>query len=339
VRLQPRLYRVVRAAGSVLAVGALAAACGPLPESVNPVDWWHALEGGRIAEQRPPPPNVDAPYPSLGSVPPIPVPTDPATRARIASGLATDRTNAQFTGETVPARPGAATPASGRPPPPPPIPPAEADTASASLPAASAPPGAGASPASPRAAAPRPATLAPGPATSGPPSDGRTVLAAAPDTGTTVAPGTTGTVATAVPAALPTLPATPPAAPQIGGVSVPAVTVPTPPPVAPPPPVARPTVGATGVLVPFAAGSTAISLEAQNALRSLATRRGAAAVMVTGYGEAPLDDPAAQAAALPLALSRARAIAAVLAASGVPATAVRVDAQADGRGGAARLLN
>jgi outer membrane protein OmpA-like peptidoglycan-associated protein len=93
------------------------------------------------------------------------------------------------------------------------------------------------------------------------------------------------------------------------------------------------------VLVPFAAGSTAIPMPAQDALRGLAKRRGAGAIVVTGYGEAALDDPAAQAAALPLALSRARAIAAVLAASGVPATAMRVDAQADGRGGAARVEN
>jgi outer membrane protein OmpA-like peptidoglycan-associated protein len=80
-------------------------------------------------------------------------------------------------------------------------------------------------------------------------------------------------------------------------------------------------------------------MDAQNALRRLATRRGAAAVVVTGYGEAALDEPAAQQAALPLALSRARAIAAVLAASGVPGTSMRVDAQAEGRGGAARLVN
>jgi outer membrane protein OmpA-like peptidoglycan-associated protein len=80
-------------------------------------------------------------------------------------------------------------------------------------------------------------------------------------------------------------------------------------------------------------------MAAQDALRTLAGRRGAAAVLVTGYGEAALNDPAAQAAALPLALSRARAIAAVLAASGVPATSMRVAAVAEGRGGAARLAN
>jgi outer membrane protein OmpA-like peptidoglycan-associated protein len=135
------------------------------------------------------------------------------------------------------------------------------------------------------------------------------------------------------------MPATPPAAPRLAGVNVPAVTVPTPPPVAPPPP--RPAVrtGNNAVLVGFPTGSTALPIEAQNALRGLAKRRGSAGVVVTGFGEAAFDDPAAQQAALPLALSRARAIAAVLAASGVPATSMRVDAQAEGQGGAARLVN
>lgn len=322
-----RLHATIRVAAGLLtagipAAGLLAAGCSAAPDSVNPVDWWHALEGGRIAEARPPPPNVDAPYPSLGSVPAVPVRTDAATRSRIASGLVADRANAQYTGASAadPSSPraGARPFGGGAGAPPAPVPPVAADTASASMPAASAP-------------APAPPRPAP-----------RGQVEAAPLTSPAAEPAATPLSATAGAAApMPDLPATPPSAPRIAGIDVPAATVPAPPPPAPPPapPAAPAPAAGAAVLVPFAAGSTAIPVAAQNALRTLAGRRGAAAVVVTGYGEAPLDDPAAQAAALPLALSRARAIAAVLAASGVPATSMRVDAEADGRGGAARLEN
>src|SRR3954451_1530811 len=33
--------------------------CSSLPGSMNPVNWWHDLEGGKIAEERPPPPGAD----------------------------------------------------------------------------------------------------------------------------------------------------------------------------------------------------------------------------------------------------------------------------------------
>jgi len=75
------------------------------------------------------------------------------------------------------------------------------------------------------------------------------------------------------------------------------------------------------------------------ALRQLATRRGAANIAVTGYGEAAASDPAAQQAGISLALARAQAVASVLTAAGVPATAIRVDAEAAGRGAAARLID
>src|SRR5690348_8595693 len=65
----------------------LAAGCGPRG-TINPVQWWHGLQGGAIAQHRPPPPNADAPYPNLGSIPPKPEMPDPAARQRIASALA-----------------------------------------------------------------------------------------------------------------------------------------------------------------------------------------------------------------------------------------------------------
>jgi outer membrane protein OmpA-like peptidoglycan-associated protein len=91
--------------------------------------------------------------------------------------------------------------------------------------------------------------------------------------------------------------------------------------------------------VPFQPGSVVIAPAAQDALRNLAQRSGAAMLEAIGYGDAASGDPAAASTALPLALARARAIAAVLTASGVPAALVRVNAEAEGHGGAARLAN
>jgi outer membrane protein OmpA-like peptidoglycan-associated protein len=70
----------------------------------------------------------------------------------------------------------------------------------------------------------------------------------------------------------------------------------------------------------------------------LAARRGSGIIAVTGYGDASSNDPNAQSAALTLGLSRAQAMAAALASAGVPRSAVQVDAEAIGRGGAARLV-
>ena len=127
----------------------------------------------------------------------------------------------------------------------------------------------------------------------------------------------------------------PPPAPRIAGVDVPAVTVPTPPPVAPAAPSPPPSVpNDQSVTVSFPPGATEITLDTQNALRALALRRGAAPLAAVGYGDATGGDtPAAQAAALPLAMARARAIAAVLMASGVPSSLVQIDARAEGHGG------
>lgn len=77
---------------------------------------------------------------------------------------------------------------------------------------------------------------------------------------------------------------------------------------------------------------------AADQLKQLAARRGDGVIAVTGYGDAASNDPDAQAAALTLGLSRANAMAAALAADGVPATSVQVDAEAIGRGGTARLV-
>ena len=73
-------------------------------------------------------------------------------------------------------------------------------------------------------------------------------------------------------------------------------------------------------------------------MKTLAAQRGNGIIAVTGYGDADSNDPDAQSAALKLGLSRAQAMAAALASAGVPRSAVQVDAEAIGRGGAARLV-
>jgi outer membrane protein OmpA-like peptidoglycan-associated protein len=73
-------------------------------------------------------------------------------------------------------------------------------------------------------------------------------------------------------------------------------------------------------------------------VKAFAARRGASIVSVTGHGDAASSDPAAQNAAVSLGLSRAQAVADALAASGVPASAIRVGAEAGGRGASLRLL-
>ena len=66
--------------------------------------------------------------------------------------------------------------------------------------------------------------------------------------------------------------------------------------------------------------------------------RGSGVIVVTGYGDADSSEPSAQATALSVGLARAAAIADALKADGVPASAVRVNAEASGRGASLRLL-
>ncbi len=56
-----------------------------------PVQWWHDLEGGTIAQQRPPPPGVGQPYPRIGTVPARPALPDAAARTGETDRLAAQR--------------------------------------------------------------------------------------------------------------------------------------------------------------------------------------------------------------------------------------------------------
>jgi outer membrane protein OmpA-like peptidoglycan-associated protein len=335
-----------------LALLALASCAQP---SLNPADWYHALEGGVVAEQRPPPPRVDAPYPNLGSVPARPAPIDAGARGVIGQGLVADRTNAQYAASQAPLPP--PTP-QARPVAPAPRP-AGDEAAGASLPAASAPP------AAPVAAAPAPATKPIGPL--GPPQP---ALPNVPSTPPRRAP-TQAVQASALPppavaeprpdigakadaplvegrpaepqSSLPTVPTAPPPPPVLPGIVEQAAPAPAPRP-APPPvvaaaPVPAPAAPGSAVLVAFQSGSVELPPGSLVALKVLSQQRAGNPILVTGYGDQTGSEANAQAKALPLALERARVVAARLLATGVPASAIRISAEAQGRGAAARIVN
>lgn len=284
----------------------------------TPVDWWHDLQGGKIAEVRPPPPGIDDPYPNLSAVPPAPKPTDPATRRALAARLVAerDRTRQEATQDplVLPA-PAASTPAASAaavPAPPATRPPAPAPDPGASvavLDAATAPPSAQTPPPAP----PPPAAPSPSPAP---------VAASAP-AAPPGGPQRSEPAATSGP--IPDLPNGAPPLPQLRGVpaSVNAPPVPRLPPRVP---------------VAFRPGSAALPAGADAALRGLAGRRAGAAIAVATGGDAAGPGAAVQAQALPLAWRRAQSMQEALVAAGVPAGSLRIDAAALGRGGEAHLL-
>ena len=276
--------------------------------SLNPIDWWHGLQDGPIAGVRQPPPNADAPYPSLGSVPAKPTLPDASNRTRVLAGLTADRANAQYTEAQTPI---------GRVPPPaaPPKPQAASQAADAdevsgaTMPAASAPP---------RPAPPRPAPVE------------KAAQAGLPAPAPQARP---------VPArALPEIPAAPPPPPSFAGIPS---TAPSPPAFKPPPPrpAAVKVVPGGPVSVAFAPDSAVLPPDAAGSLAQLAKTRGTGMITVTGFGEAAATDAHTQSAALPLALARARALTASLLAAGVPASAITLGAEAIGRGGVAQVAN
>lgn len=301
----------------------------------TPIGWWHDLQGGKIAEARPPPPGVDDPYPNLAQVPPPPTPTDPATRRALAARLVAerDRTRREATqdplvlptpvsqvpgnpapGNPAPVRPAAAS-AAARPPAPPPDPSAsvavlEAATAqpaevTQSVPPAPAAPAPAAAPQASTPPAPVPsATGARGALEAGGPALGRPLVESGP---------------------VPDLPDEAPPLPRLSGIPA-SVNA---------PPVLR---LPKDVTVAFPRGSAALPAPADAALRELAGRRAGAAIAVAAGGDAAGPDAAVQARALPLALRRARSMQDALTAAGVPANALRVEAAALGRGGEAHLL-
>ncbi len=276
---------------------------------LDPVGWIRDLSGGPPPIDRPPPPQADQPYANLGTVPPKPQMPDAAARQKLADSLLADRANAKYDAAQAPladpSSPTASPALFGGSAPPPPPPGQAAGPAQATLAAATAPPPAKA-PASAKPPAPAP----------------RTAVAEA-----------------ALPP--PTMPDQPPAPPQIPGSPV-APTTPASRPVAPPAatgPAKLAANQAAPIAIGFPATSAVLPDTEKGALAALAKRRAGHGILVIGYGEAETDTPEAQQAALRLALERARAVSVALGALGVPASAIRMDAQPSGRGAAARLLD
>ncbi|HVZ06279.1 MAG TPA: hypothetical protein VHC04_00005, partial [Rhodopila sp.] len=90
----------MRTAGLLLATGLLAGCSNS--SSFNPVNWWHSVEGGKIAEERPQPPGADQPYPDLNTVPSRPAAPDQDALRKLTAALVADRTNAQHEAQSTP---------------------------------------------------------------------------------------------------------------------------------------------------------------------------------------------------------------------------------------------
>ncbi len=315
-------------AGLILAAGLALGGCSdPLS---GPVDLFHDLQGGEIAAQRPPPPGAGQPYPKLGSVPAKPVLPAQAYRNGLAAQLLAERDRTE--------RVAADTPVAPVPPTPPPVPasvPAPPGAAAAAPGVAAAAPGA-APPASatldtadappPAAPAPAPAKAAPVVTQAGPAaSPGATPVQVGPAPGTPVTLGG----ASADFAAAPSLPDAPPAPAAFEGV--PAEPLPT------PRMLPAGTALPKGTQVYFSDGSAVLAASQTQALKDFLSHRRKQGIEVVGLGGAASDTPDGQAAAVELALKRARAVAAALRAQRVPADAIRLSADAFGRGAVLRL--
>jgi outer membrane protein OmpA-like peptidoglycan-associated protein len=294
---------------------------------MNPVNWWHRQQGGKIAEERPPPPGADQPYPAVGTVPPRPAPPDAEALKKLTDSLIADRTHAQHAAQEAPladpSSPGASPALFGVGTAPPPPPASAAVSPAATSPPAAAAPSAPAEP--PVASASLAAANAP-PAPPPAPAPRKPVQSAALESPS--APAETARQAVAGPP--PELPAAPP--PRAPDAPPPPVAAVVPPPMPPPAP------GISSASIVFVEGSAALSAPAADEVKSFAATRGKGTIVVTGYGDSASSDPAAQSAALGIGLARATAIADALKADGVPADAVRVNAEASGRGASLRLL-
>ncbi len=295
-----------RLAGSALLAGLVGCGSnGPLGRPLgSAVDFYHGLEGGAIAGQRPPPPGADDPYPNLGAIPARPPAPDITAQQRIADRLAAQRDAAEADASKSPL---AAAPS--RPPPAPPKPSAAPDPNAnrVVVDAAAAPP---------VPQAPAPPAASPGPE-----------LSAVPAVPAAIVSGPVPSLAAAPPALPPGLGVSAPPVVQAAAASAPA------PANAPDPP--KPP--ANTVLIAFTPGSASLPPSAPLNLRRFALAHKGVPVTVTGHGEAVLPGADPQSRALDLALRRAQAIAASLAQAGIPASNLRMRAEAAGQGGSATL--
>lgn len=134
----------------------LLSGCAGASRSLDPVAWWHDVEGGSVAGPHQSVPGEHAPYPNLADVPKAPTFTPAPERESISSALLADRSRAHqemlLAPIAPPVKPAAPLPASAPP---------ASGQASAALPAAPA-----AAPA-PAAGTPEPPAIAPKTAAAG----------------------------------------------------------------------------------------------------------------------------------------------------------------------------
>ena len=288
---EPRVRPVTRAM-FVLALSGMAG-CAHQDVVDTPVGWWHQLQGGEIAKQRPPPPGLDAPYPLIG--------TTPAHAPQVASlALRQSVTSALQRQRNLTVRRDANTPIPPPVAPQKPAPPAVAPTGGSS------------------------ATLAAAQAPSAPAAAATTASDAAPQLAlpaVQVQPA-----GDAAPVTLPAIPGAPPPPPLLPGLDLapdlPATEKPPDYLVAPP----------SGTVLAFAPGTDSLIGGQQGALHAVAVRRAGGNLVVRGYGDAQAASTDAQVQALTLASLRARAVARALEGEGVPAKSILLQAEAFGRG-------
>ena len=287
--------------------GSIADLGGARIADANPVDWWHNLEGGAIAEQRPDPPGAQDPFPNLSIVPARPVPTPQAQRLALTAQLTAERDGARRDGARDPlaALPAPAAPKANRAPDLTSTSPASTLPAS-TLPASTPPPmatldAASAPPAPAGLREPLPARV-PVAANTRPPARG--VLPSGP---------------------VPDLPAGPPPTPMLSGM--PAATF---------APATRRLI--PSLMVAFAPNDDALPPGTQLAVQALADRRFGGAVLVFSGGDAPPSAAGQQGPALALALRRAQVLGRAVAAAGVPPAQTRTRAEASGRESGLRLV-
>lgn len=295
--------------------------CGHHDAVETPVDWWHGLEGGRIAQDRPPPPGLGQPYPLIGTTPSAP-PALPSPQERIAlTNTLVDQRNAALrrdadnplpppgtqvgTAPATGAKPGV--PAKPAPPAAPPAPAADSQRSqlvfAASTPETAPPP-------APPAPAPKPAAKpAPNAAADDAPDIAMPELQAAPPAEATNAP-------------MPDFAPAPPPIPWIHGITVTHHATPKPPDI---PPLVE-----TGTDVAFDWRADTLQNGEGGQVRGVAGRWRHGTIIVHGYGDAISAQPDAQVAALALAWRRAKVVAGMLVADGVPQGAVRLAADAFG---------
>ena len=284
----------------------------------GPEAWWHAAVGGKIAEQRPPPPGDKEPFPTLASVPPKPPAANAAEWNQMTTGLITDRIKADQAAALAPIPAASArTPAA--------VPFAAGGSASGqSQPSQGQEPGASAALVASTPPPAVPTARQPALSTGGSVSSGSASGPARPNT---------AGLSPAERVANGRLPALPTREPSRSAIA-PVPRRPLPPLTAAPPSAAGP----IGSAVDFPLGSAALGDPALSEIKAIAALRGDHGIAITGYGGANSSDPVVQSDALNLGLSRARALATALVAQGVPYAMLRLNAEAAGRGATLRLL-